>query len=80
MQAIFDGNFRNALLINPLGFIALLVLFIVPLWISTDWFTRKSSFQDFYHQVEFYLSNKRISLPILGLVILNWIWNINKGL
>lgn len=80
VHSILNGNFRDALIINPIGFIAVLFLLLVPLWISRDWITRKNSFQIFYQKFEFYLSNKRISLPFLGLILLNWIWNINKGL
>lgn len=80
VHSILNGNFRDALIINPIGFIAVLFLLLVPLWISRDWITQKNSFQIFYQKFEFYLSNKRISLPFWGLIILNWIWNINKGL
>lgn len=80
VHSIIDGNFRDALIMNPLGFIEVFLLMLVPLWISKDWITRKNSFQKNYQQFECYLSDKRISLPFLGLIVINWIWNINKGL
>ena len=78
--SILNGNFQDAFIFNPLGFIVIFLLILVPLWIVKDWITRKKTFQNFYQKIECYLSNKRISLPFLGLIVLNWIWNINKGL
>ena len=80
VHSILDGNFQEALMLNPLGFIVVFLLILVPLWIAKDWVTRKKSFQNFYQKFECYLSNKRILLPFWGLIVLNWIWNINKGL
>lgn len=78
--SLTKGDFQQALTTNPLGYIIGLIMLISPLWISFDVVTRKSSLFAFYKKLEFNLKKTQYALPLLLLVIFNWIWNITKGL
>lgn len=48
-----------------------------------DWYdalTKKDSFFTFYRKMEVGVRQKKIAFLLILLVVLNWIWNINKGL
>lgn len=74
------GNFIQALNMNPMGVIIAFIMVFSPIWIIADVITRKKTFFDFYLKVESYLKKPRYAIPLILLVIINWIWNIAKGL
>ena len=74
------GNFKGALLINPLGYIVAFIMLISPLWIAIDFATNKKTLFDFYKKIEINLQKPRYAIPLILLVVCNWIWNITKGL
>lgn len=78
--AILNGHFNEALLINPFGILILLILIVGPAWMIFDFLSRNDSFYRFYNQTEIILRRKWIAIPLILLVLLNWIWNISKGL
>lgn len=78
--SLTKGDFHEALFTNPLGYLIGLIMLVAPLWISFDVLTRKSSLYEFYKKTEFNLKKLQFALPLLLLVIFNWIWNISKGL
>ena len=81
MIEIIHGNFLSSLLINPFGLLMMAVLIIFPGWIVTDLLRKWQSFFKFYQWFEIVLNQRRwISLPAVLLVVINWIWNISKGL
>ncbi|HRG38162.1 MAG TPA: DUF2752 domain-containing protein [Bacteroidia bacterium] len=78
--AILQGNFSMALHWNPLGFLLIMGLFGLPLWILYDMITRNTSFIGFYKKIETGFKQKKIAIPAIILILLNWYWNIHKGL
>lgn len=78
--SILKGNLPEAFLINPLGFIVFVFLIIIPFWILYDIIQKKDSFFKFYKSFEKKMSNAKFYIPALILLVLNWIWNINKHL
>jgi len=78
--SILKGDFVGALLWNPFGLIIISVLILAPLWILYDIVLRKDSLLQVYNYSEIFLRKKWIAIPLIFLVILNWIWNIYKGL
>jgi hypothetical protein len=70
----------EALLINPLGYIVGSIMFISPLWIILDIATKKKTLYEFYQKVEKHLKMPKYAIPLTLLVIVNWIWNITKGI
>lgn len=78
--SILNGDFAGALLWNPFGIIIMSILVLAPIWIIYDILLRKDSLFRFYNRTELILKQKRVAIPLILLVILNWIWNIYKGL
>lgn len=80
LLALFHGNITEALMLNPLGILLFFILLISPLWISVDVLMRKQSMTEFYYRCEQRVRQKTVAIPLISLVIVNWIWNIYKGL
>jgi len=78
--SLTNGNFIEALSINPIGFIVAIIMLLAPLWILKDITTGSNSLFDFYRRMETYLKRPKYAIPLILLVIVNWIWNITKGL
>lgn len=78
--SLTKGNFLEALIINPLGYIVAVIMFSAPIWIAIDIITKRKTLFEFYQKIETYLKKPRYAIPLLLLVIINWIWNITKGL
>lgn len=77
---ITQGEIVDALHTNPLGFIGALALLLVPVWIVVDVLLKRDSLFRFYNQMEHYLKKPLVFLPLILLLLMNWIWNIAKGL
>jgi len=77
---ILHGAWAEALYLNPLGWIAALLLFIMPFWLGYDLIFKKESIYKSYYAMEQQFNNKKIALSLLLLVLFNWIWNIYKQL
>ena len=78
--SILHGDFAKSFLINPLGFIIALIMIITPLWILLDLATKRKTLFDFYQKIERILKKPQYSIPLILLIVINWIWNITKGL
>jgi Protein of unknown function (DUF2752) len=76
----FQGHFLQSLWLNPFGIIVSLIMIVCPIWIGLDCYTKRDTFYLFYRKTEAVLKIRKIYIPLLILVILNWIWNINKHL
>ncbi len=74
--AIIKGNFSEAIRMNPLGFIAVPVLLIFPIWILFDLILKKDGFYLFYGAMEKFISRKWVAYPAIFLLLLNWFINI----
>ncbi len=80
LMAILGGEYLSALLINPLGYIVSLGLLILPVWLVLDLSYKRESLFRFYGLVTNFIQRKPIALSLIALVMMNWIWNISKGL
>lgn len=78
--SFLKGDFAGAFFLNPFGIIILLILLVLPVWISYDLISRKSTLYHFYNRTEHFLQRKWIAISAILLVLLNWVWNIAKGL
>ncbi len=78
--SLIKGDFIGALNLNPLGYIIAIIMFVAPIWILTDLFLRSNTLFDFYQKTETFLRKRKYAIPLILLVIINWIWNIIKGL
>ncbi len=80
VMEISKGEISKSILLNPFGIIVALIMLICPIWITYDYLSKKDSFYQFYTKSEAILRRKKVYIPLLILVLLNWIWNINKNL
>lgn len=78
--SFFEGDFIKSLYWNPLGVLVSLVLLVFPFWILYDLFFRKKTLYQMYVIFENFLKKPYFYIPFLVLLLLNWIWNIYKGL
>ena len=78
--SLIKGDFIEAFNINPIGYLVIIIMIIAPIWIIADTIKRTKTFFDFYLKIETYLKRPKIAIPLILLVIINWIWNITKGL
>ncbi|MEI7828135.1 MAG: DUF2752 domain-containing protein [Prolixibacteraceae bacterium] len=77
--ALIHGDFEGGLYWNPLGFLILSVLIICPFWIGFDLVQKKDTLFAFFRLFENTLRHKWVAIPAIALLLLNWIWNILKG-
>lgn len=77
---IIKGQLLNSICTNPFGAIVLIIMTVAPIWIVFDMISKKSSFYHFYKKTEKFLSRKGVAIFLIILVLLNWYWNIKKGL
>ncbi len=80
VEALFHGNLIESILWNPFGLLLTSFLVILPVWILIDLIKKRDSLYTFYSLVESYLRQKKYTIPLISLVVANWIWNIYKGL
>ena len=74
------GNLAEAFSTNPIGYIIAIIMLLTPLWITFDIAFKRKTFFEFYKKIERYLKRPQYAIPLILLVIINWIWNITKGL
>lgn len=77
---LFEGNFSEAILMNPLGLLGFLGLIALPIWLAFDFFQKKQTLWEAWNAFEKILKIPIVYVPLIVLVLLNWIWNIYKGL
>ena len=77
---LFDGNLCGAFMMNPMGIIVAFIMVIVPIWLVFDLVSKKQTMLEAYLKIEKIISKRWIAMLLIILVILNWIWNINKQL
>lgn len=78
--ALIQGHFIESVLLNPFGLIIFLIMIVSPIWVAIDFYNKSDSLFIFYQRVEEILRNKKVMFAFFTLVIINWIWNIIKGL
>ena len=74
------GKFIDALRTNPLGYIIAIIMVLTPIWIFIDFITKKKTLLEFYKKTERHLKQPKFAVPLIILVIINWVWNIIKEL
>jgi hypothetical protein len=77
---LYHGHFTESLLINPLGLMASFILLVAPVWIGFDLMRGKETLVVNYRRTERFVQQQKVYLPLIALLILNWFWNIEKGL
>ncbi len=78
--SFLKGDVVDAILWNPFGILLILILLVSPFWIIYDVISRKDTLYRFYNRTELFFKRTWIAIPAILLVLLNWVWNIAKGL
>ncbi|HRP02054.1 MAG TPA: DUF2752 domain-containing protein [Candidatus Kapabacteria bacterium] len=78
--SLTKGDFIGALTLNPFGYLIALIMLISPIWIIADFTMGSNTLFNFYQKVETYLKRPKYAVPLILLVVINWVWNILKGL
>jgi hypothetical protein len=78
--SLLHGHWINAITLNPLGVIIAFILVILPIGIFIDLIFKQKFVYQGYQFIETTISHRKFAIPLIVLVIVNWIWNINKGL
>ncbi|MFT3794723.1 DUF2752 domain-containing protein [Flavobacterium sp.] len=77
---LFEGDWLGALMMNPIGIIVGMLMVLIPIGLLYDVLSKKQILFDAYRKTEKIVTTKWIAVVLVILVILNWIWNINKNL
>lgn len=77
---LFDGDIWGAFLMNPLGIVVSGIMIAVPFWLLYDGMSKRQTFFNAYVKAEKIITTKWILLLLIALLVLNWIWNLNKQL
>ncbi|HTX17260.1 MAG TPA: DUF2752 domain-containing protein [Bacteroidota bacterium] len=81
IELLLHGDLPGAFVTNPLGLLLALGLFVIPGWIVSDLLRKDDSFYRRYVRVEkILLQNAWVSASAAAVVLVNWAWNIAKGL
>ena len=74
------GEFIASVQENPFGLLVGFWMLFLPFWIGYDVVFKKATFYQFYLKTESVLRKPKVAVPLIFLVILNWIWNLYKHL
>ncbi len=78
LLAILKGNFGEGFGLNPIGYIYFIGMLVIPFWLLKDFLAKKDSLYRFYQKVDVLLKKRIIAIPIIVLVVINWLWNFHK--
>ncbi len=73
---LLHGNVVTSLLINPLGLVSTILFIISICWMLIDIFKKEETFYPFLKKKW----NTKLQVILFLFIILNWVWNISKGL
>jgi len=80
LVSLAKGNFYEALRLNPMGYIVALIMLSAPLWILADLILKNNTLFKCYYKIEQHLKKPFLAVPLIFLLLSNWIWNITKGI
>ncbi|MBE99262.1 DUF2752 domain-containing protein [Flavobacterium sp. D11R37] len=77
---LLNGHVQQAVLANPIGLLLAVIMVVLPFWLIFDIATGKDTVYKNYRTFEKTIVKKWIAVPLVLLIIINWIWNIQKGI
>lgn len=75
----FNGNLLSAISMNPLGIVVSLLMILLPIGLLFDLIFKKLIVISAYDWIERTLKRVSVAIPLITIIVLNWIWNIYKG-
>lgn len=76
---LIQGNWQEAAVLNPFGYIMLIILILIPFWLLNDLSFKKPTLFAAYQRAENTIKQRGIAFPLIALVLANWVWNVIKG-
>lgn len=76
MELLLNGHIKESLLINPSAILIFIFSVVVFFWLVRDITNSDETFQNLLRRKW----NKWYFYPVLAFILMNWIWNIMKGL
>lgn len=80
VTSLLHGHFLTSIYWNPFGLIIVLIMIFAPIWILYDIVLKKETLYLIYQGTESFFKRKTVAGIAISLVVLNWVWNIYKGL
>jgi len=77
--SLINGDIAGSIHNNPIGIFIAIVLVIFPPWILFDVTAKKQTLYAVYGCMEDFLRKRMVAIPLIILVLVNWVWNIAKG-
>ncbi len=77
---LLEGRITESILLNPFGILVAVIMTVFPFWVLTDIVLKKDSFFSWYKNTEATIRKPWLTVILIVLVLLNWIWNIYKHL
>lgn len=77
--SLINGDIAGSIHNNPIGIFIAIVLVIFPPWILFDVTAKKQTLYAVYGRMEVFLRKRMVAIPLIILVLVNWVWNIAKG-
>jgi len=75
-----QGNIRDAVLLNPIGLIMAAIMLAAPVWLAYDIILKKDTLYNGFKKAENFVRVKWVAITLIILILINWAWNIQKGL
>ena len=77
---MMNGQIMEALYMNPIGIFIVAIILFAPIWILYDLLIKGTSLLNFYIKIEGCLKKPAYAIPMILFILINWIWNIKKGI
>ena len=78
--SLVQGDVKKSFLENPIGILLVSFIIMGPPWIVWDFLSGNATFMYWYERAEAFIRRRSVAIVLIGLIVINWIWNIMKGL
>lgn len=78
--ALLNGSFDEALRINPVALVFILILGFTALILTSDLMTGTPRLKQLFVQSDRLLKKRTFLIPLIFIILLNWSWSIFKEL
>lgn len=65
---------------NPLGPVLLMIMLVLSVLLIRDGLFSKRTTAEWYRSAEQKIKKKYLAMPLIMAILINWMWNIYKGL
>lgn len=76
--SILHGHFKEAFYLNPLGYLAVIILLTAPIVLVVGLIKKRNYLYEVFSFINSTKWTYKVWIPALTVLIINWIWNILK--